>query len=379
MKILFVTGATHKAYMVNLNHYQRVFFLSRSSDFTILSGKNSDFSISAKPGTRIVNSPWKGKWGLLLYSIVWFIKTGKKENFDIVLTEPSMLCLAGFFMRVLSASKWVVDVWDIPIRNQSHSTLLHIKTTVQRYLFKFLFKWTDMFIMSIIPDLEFKMFSVPENKLLKLKNAIWINNEGNGKAEDKLKDGFNILCMRSRYSQDSGLEILAEAFRRLSQNVDDVTLTIVGKIPEDMMQKISFIENTDNVRLFDFVEHDILLNMIKESTVCIIPYRDTPDLSQIYPVKLLEYLAMGTVVLAADLAGLKSIISDGYNGLLFEAGNVENMFDKLTLLYEQPELRESISNNAITSSKEYDCVSKNKIIIDELEKMTATREIRMAN
>ena len=52
-------------------------------------------------------------------------------------------------------------------------------------------------------------------------------------------EGFNILCTRSSYHSDMGLDTMALAFQRLRQAGHDVTLTIVGRIPQDVRPQVS--------------------------------------------------------------------------------------------------------------------------------------------
>ena len=84
LRILFITSATHKKYMINLNHFQRVYFLSRKVALTIIAKKNSNFSISATKETEIINSPLNGKLGIIIFFLFWLFYTGRKKNFNIL-------------------------------------------------------------------------------------------------------------------------------------------------------------------------------------------------------------------------------------------------------------------------------------------------------
>ena len=141
MKILFVTGATHKKHMRNLNHFQRVYFLSRESDLSILALKKADFSLSANPGTTIYRSLFSHKIASLIYFVSWLLVRGRKDRFDLIITEPSLYSVCGFWARLVLRTKWVVDIWDIPIRNQSDRVLMRLKTRIERWIFKILFRF----------------------------------------------------------------------------------------------------------------------------------------------------------------------------------------------------------------------------------------------
>jgi len=371
LKILFITGATHKTHMRNLNHFQRVYFLSRGTDLSILGAKNADFTLSAEPGTRIYRSLFARKIATLIYFLYWLPTRGRKGGFDLVITEPSLYSVCGFWARMVLKAKWVVDIWDIPIRNQTDRVSKRVKTRAERWILKILFKQADLFIISILPDFELGYFKLPKEKMLLLKNAIWLDELPDTAKEDvPSKDAsFEILCMRSIYTFHSGLDILGQAYRSICKDLD-VSLTIVGRIPPKVRSQLDLLDGCPQVYFFDFIEHDRLLEKIKDASVCVIPYKNVPDLAQIYPVKLLEYMASGSVVIAPDMGGFAQMIRHGENGLLFEPGGPEDLARQIKTLYNDKELGKKLSQNAQKMIKgEYDCKEKNRVILSKLQQL----------
>lgn len=368
MKILFITGASHKKHMRNLNHFQRVYFLSRWSDLSILGVKNSDFSLSAQAGTKIYRSLFSNKVASLIYFIYWILARGRKGRFDLVITEPSLYSVCGFWARMILRAKWVVDIWDIPIRNQSDRVSMGMKTRVERLALKILFRKADLFVVSILPEFELEYFKLPAAKMLLLKNAIWLDDppEPALEALPPADVPFEILCMRSVYTAHSGLDILGQAYRSLCEHLN-VSLTIVGKIPAKVRPQLDQLDGYPRVYYYEFIEHERLLEKIRDAAVCIVAYKNVPDLAQIYPVKLLEYMASGSVVIAPDMGGFARMIRHGENGLLFEAGNPEDLSRQIKTLYGDRKLAKKLSQNAREMIRgEYDCREKNRVILDRL-------------
>lgn len=367
LNILFITSVSHKKEYRNLNSFQRVYFLGRSSNFTILCCKGADFNLSAQKGTRIINSPFPGKLGLIIYGIFWMFLYIKGSNNLIVITEPSIIGILGFLCKVINRKiRWVVDVWDIPFRCHSLHFFTKVRVAFTRAIFKFLYKYADLFIVSILPDFGLKGFRIPRPKMLLLGNAISfdkLTSEGNEKSDSST---FNILCMRSLYTRNMGLDTLSDAFIKLRAQIPDITLTLVGKIPEEVESQVSTIRNHKTVEFTDFVAFSKLEKRIEKANICVVPFKDAPDLAQTYPVKVLEYLAMAKPVVASRIAGIKTMVQDGHNGLLFKPGNVDDFVKKVELLYRNKNLRERISRNARNLGSKYDCRVKNKIILDRL-------------
>jgi glycosyltransferase involved in cell wall biosynthesis len=371
LRVLFVTGASHERYMVNLNHYQRVHFLSRQAQLTIFGVKGADFSASATAGTVVVRAPYRGKIGVVFYFLYWLLRTRRSSHFDIVLTEPSKLCICGLFAKTLLGCKWVVDVWDIPFRGNRRGSLRRCLRRLDRRIARRLFRRADLFILSILPHLEFAEFEVPQGKMLLLKNAIWLT-EPTGAAPESVSargEPFSILCMRSRFAYDMGLDVLSQAFDILQRTHSDVKLTIVGKIPEDLRPQVAPLSGCTNVCFREFVEHDELVSLIASSHACVIPFRNTTDLAQTFPIKVLEYLACGVVVVAPSLPGIRCMIRHEENGLLFRPDDPLDLAEKLRRIYEDRELATAVARRAKVLGDEYDCRKKADVIFEALGKL----------
>jgi glycosyltransferase involved in cell wall biosynthesis len=375
-RILFITGASHAEYMRNMNHFQRVYFLSRQTQLTVFGRKGANFSLSAAEGTEIITAPFKGKLGVILACLFWMIARGRSKRYDIVLTEPSKLCICGLFGKIVLGAKWVVDVWDMPFRCQSRHYRRKLRTWVDRAIARRMFRLTDLFLLSILPDFEFAEFTVPKDRLLLLKNAIWLDRRAlsYGGYRQASNGEFRILCMRSCFTEDSGLDTLAEAFAELSRSYDNVSLMIVGRVPCVVERQVSRLRHHPGVFFRDFAEHNELMHLVRSSAVCVVPFRNTMDLAQTYPIKVLEYLSCGAVVLASDLPGIASIIEHGDNGFLFRPDDPADLLARLRAVYEDPEWAARISSKAACLGDEFDCRNKAVSILSALERVASKAE-----
>ena len=353
--------------MVNMNHFQQVFFLSRYTNLTIIAGRYSDFRVSAAKGTGVIRSPIKGRLGFLVWSVYWFWKNRRRQKFDVVITEPSLLSLAGYAAKIFTRSKWVIDIWDIPVRYWAENPFLQMKARMSKLILKHFFNYADFFIISILPDFELRYFNLPQEKSIYLPNAIWLNRRDYKNHKSTNENEFNILVMRSKYSLSSGLDVLSSAFVELNQRYENVSLTVVGRMSAVVRKQVDHLRRLKDVRFYDFVDHDDLLQMIDNSGVCVVPYHAIPDLSQIYPIKILEYRAMGAVIIAADLPNFRRMIRNGETGLLFQPGNARDLAEKISQVIENPDLRRKLSENAKQIERQFDCVEKNNIILDALK------------
>ena len=63
-------------------------------------------------------------------------------------------------------------------------------------------------------------------------------------------------------------------------------------------------------------------------------------------MKLLEYMAAGKATILTALGQIKEVVTDGYNGMLYEPGDQGTMRQKLRELISRPELRSQLGRNA---------------------------------
>lgn len=84
----------------------------------------------------------------------------------------------------------------------------------------------------------------------------------------------------------------------------------------------------------------------------------------------IEAMACGCPVIGANNSGITSYLEDGYNGLIFEPGNPEELAKKIEnyFLLEEEEKRK-MSLNAIETAKKYDSVIVEKQLESRLESL----------
>jgi glycosyltransferase involved in cell wall biosynthesis len=313
----------------------------------------------------------------MLFSCYWLFKRRKELGKAIILTEPSALGITGFFAKIFVPNiKWVVDVWDIPIRHQKNlinrRRLTELRIRITRFLMKLVYKRADLFIVGIRPDFEFRYYEVPKSKILAWQTTIWIPDQrgDNGMKEDGY---FNILCMRSMHTPACGLDILLGAFANVRKQIGNARLWIIGKIREDAEQMIRGFRNLEGVEFYGFLEHSNVMRLIRRAHLCVIPWYDDVDLAQAYPTKVMEYMTEGKVVLAARIAAISDMIRDREDGLLHRPGDPDDLAEKIVCLYKDKALRLRLAENARRYHRQFDTVCKHEEIFRVLKSLVNDR------
>ena len=149
---------------------------------------------------------------------------------------------------------------------------------------------------------------------------------------------------------EKGFDQLIESWRIVHKKHPDWTLSIfgIGDQKEILLGLInqygleSVIEIHDPVKdiYSQFLEHSIMLF----SSRCL----------DALPMVLIEAMSCGLPLVAFDApCGPKDIITDGKNGLLVPAGNIELFAEKVCLLIESEKLRQSMGDSARQMSFDY--------------------------
>lgn len=355
---------------INMPHIQRIFFLSRVSDLTMIITSIADYKRHLTHGTITVRSPFAGKLGLIVFSAYWLFKNRQNIKNAIVITEPTVVGIAGFLAKHFSDIKWVVDVWDIPIRHHSKkNNLTKLRIIFTRFLMKLSYRKADLFIVGIRPEFQFKYYQVPEEKILAWQTTIWIPKSTGDNFGKRGDEHFNILCMKSLHTPACGLDILLQAFSKVKKNILNARLWIIGEIPEDVEKTIKDLGKLEEVEYFGFIEHSQVLRLIKEADLCVIPWHDDVDLAQLYPTKVMEYMTEGKVVVASGVAGISEMIKDGRNGVLFRPGDSEELSNKIISLYKDETLRHQLAANARTYNPKFDTIRQHEEIFRSFQKL----------
>lgn len=175
-----------------------------------------------------------------------------------------------------------------------------------------------------------------------------------------------ILCV-GRFQKIKGQDILVEAFKMIKELYGNVELHFYGDVitanKEDLDFKQYVIDlvkryNLGDIVFFNGFDKKIKQKMIEYDILCI------PSRYESFSITLLEGMLAGIPVVAPNVGGPNWIVSDGEDGLLFDAGNPRDLANKCLkilnheLVLEPNRIRDkavkfSIRNQTMQLSKLY--------------------------
>lgn len=180
-------------------------------------------------------------------------------------------------------------------------------------------------------------------KTLKVPLGIELNT--NEKGNIRNYENLEILYMGT-LGEHKGVHVLINAFKNIKN--ENIRLNIVGKGFYE--KKLKDIAKSDNRIIFHgFLEGENLLKMYKKANITVVPsiwYDNSP-------MVIYESFMGGTPVIGSKIGGIPELIENGYNGFLFEAGNVIELEKILVDLIENPSRLKKLEEGALESVKKY--------------------------
>ncbi len=139
----------------------------------------------------------------------------------------------------------------------------------------------------------------------------------------------------SFYSYE-GLDLLVEAARDLVQLRPKVRFLLVGGGPEEArLRELCRTSGLNGCMSFaGWVPHDRIDDWYRQIDILVYPRRRNRLTELVTPLKPLEAMAQGKVVLASDVGGHRELIEDGSNGFLFRAGDATDLLQRLIALLD---------------------------------------------
>jgi glycosyltransferase involved in cell wall biosynthesis len=136
----------------------------------------------------------------------------------------------------------------------------------------------------------------------------------------------------------SGLDGFIPVFHRVLESVPEAKLLIVGDGPQrpKLERIISELGLTAKVTITGFQPYQTMPQYINLATVCINPFLNTEATKDIFPGKIIQYIACGKPAVATPLLGIKTLVPDESGGIIY-TNSAEDMAKEVTDLLKSSE------------------------------------------
>lgn len=169
-------------------------------------------------------------------------------------------------------------------------------------------------------------------------------------------NGKFVCGFSGTFAQWHGIEIFAHAIKYVVKKIPNFVALFVGD--GILRPRIEQIIKNDNVGEYSIITGLVpFKDMPKYLAACdllVSPCVNNPDNSLFFnsPIKLYEYLAMGKPIIASNVGEQGESINHLYNGILCDPDSPEILAENIIWLFDEPDLRMKLSQQARTDAVE---------------------------
>jgi PEP-CTERM/exosortase A-associated glycosyltransferase len=197
---------------------------------------------------------------------------------------------------------------------------------------------------------------IPRQKVTVIPNAVNIKDFNPGEApEQRLAwdlgiDGKVVLGFIGSFYAYEGLNILLQALPTILEKKPDIHVLLVGGGPEEKALKAlaTRLGIQDKVVFTGRVPHADVQRYYNMIDVLVYPRLQMRLTDLVTPLKPLEAMAQGRLIVASNVGGHLELIEDGKTGILFQAGDAQDLATKglelLSCPQQWPALRKAARN-----------------------------------
>lgn len=163
-----------------------------------------------------------------------------------------------------------------------------------------------------------------------------------------------IISVARLLPEKKGQDVLILAIKHCVDRGLDVDCTLVGSpVPGDshtlpaLQALVSTLQLTSRVHFL--TGRSDVPALLGNANIFVLPSR-----YEGFGLALVEAMAAGLPVIASNIDGPSSIITDGMDGLLFEPGSDEQLAEKIATLIHSPAVAEKLRTNGRATASKYD-------------------------
>lgn len=221
-------------------------------------------------------------------------------------------------------------------------------------------------VIALTEDMKQEMTKIYKRDITVIPNGLditkFINlSKENIRRKMNIPNDVKIIIFIGRLKSVKGVEYLIEAMGLLGQKDVKTKLLLVGDGAERerLEQLVKELELTKNVMFVGRVSNEDIPKFLTMSDILVLP-----SLTEGFPNTILEAMASGLPIIATNIRGIPEIIKNGENGFLVESKNPEAIAEKILSLFENNELRKTISKKNKEDVKRYSWEDTTKKIED---------------
>ncbi len=260
---------------------------------------------------------------------------------------------AGFIGRLVMP-RHMINVYTEHSLNENYHLSNRFYEMVQKRLIARLNQRTDLVIAvsTAVKDYLLKKKLAPKERTIVIPNGLDLEEFSKTSAKKEKINEVNhapIIGFIGSLNRQKGIPYLLDAMPMILKHFPLATLEIIGKGPEKnyLRAKIETLKISRHVSFLG--EKDEPAKYMKEWDVFVLP-----SISETFGIVLLEAMQTGIPVIASNIGGIKDIVTDKKNGLLFQPKSGKEIAEAVIEIFDNPVLAAKLKRSAFERVEEFD-------------------------
>lgn len=283
------------------------------------------FRASLFPLTNLSHSPLIYTLSLLPFIFLRSLVIIKKEKINLLHCQGFLSSLLGFLLSKICRIPYVVTVQRLETKNwlkkkvyRNAACCIAASSAVKRY-----FQDIGCQNIEVIPNgIDLERF----------------------RDLDRRKHEFVVMTV-ARLEKVKGIEYLIKAAHILnsSSQLPASRFVIIGegKEKKNLERLVKELRLQGKVKFLGQVPNEEIPRYLAAASCFVLP-----SLKEGFGIVILEAMAAGVPVIAANVGGIPDIIEQGRTGILVEPKNPSRLAEAIIKIYSQPEFAENLTENA---------------------------------
>jgi len=183
---------------------------------------------------------------------------------------------------------------------------------------------------------------IPADKITVIPNAVNIEKFTYGeKADSALRrelglEGKTVLGFIGSFYAYEGIPLILDALPEIIKQQPNIRLLLVGGGPQQQLikEQVAKMQLNEFVVFTGRVSHDQVQDYYNQIDIFVYPRLPMRLTELVTPLKPLEAMAQGRLVVASDVGGHKELIEDKKNGILFKANDASSLSNSILMLLD---------------------------------------------
>ena len=188
------------------------------------------------------------------------------------------------------------------------------------------------------------------------------------KKEFKLSEDKKIVMYIGHLYKWKGVETIFDAAQKMKDN-GNIQFVLIGGTKKDILKYKKFVSEggLTNVTILGYRKKELMPKFLKCADALLLPNApvSTESLEFTSPIKMFEYMASKRPIIASDLPSIKEVLNEE-NAVLFEAGNCDDLADKIDGLLRDVERQKRVAGKAFKDVLEFTWDKRAKKIIEKI-------------